>query len=225
MFWGDSHVEQLYPVVRTIYNEGDFRGEGALFAIGNGCLPAEHLNLIGGYHCDSFAHFAMMRAEEEDIDTVFIGFNTWWSGHDGVFCASLDGECTQTLSPEETGRRVFEELADHIRTLTSLRKRVIVCLPFPMYDKSIPELEVRNAVFGRLGLGGTAMDVTSPAVSQEIRSIAASAGADVFDPRISLCKGGSCITQVSGVSIYKDSHHLAASQAGILEKNLEQVLE
>lgn len=225
MFWGDSHVEQLYPVVRAIYNEGDLRGEGALFAVANGCLPAEHLNSLGGYHCDSFAHFAMMRAEEEDIDTVFIGFNTWWSGHEGILCASVGDRCTETLSPEETGRLFSGELANQIRTLRSLGKRVIVCLPFPMYDKSIPELEIRNAMFGNFGLSGKATDISSTKIREGIQSIATAAGAKVFDPRLSLCGDGSCITQVNGVSIYKDNHHLAASQAGILEKNLEQVLE
>lgn len=225
MFWGDSHVEQLYPAVKTMYEEGDLRGEGALFAIANACLPSEHLNSTGGEHCDSFSHFAIMRAEEEDIDTVFIGFNTWWSIRSGIVCASMDGRCTERLSPEETERRFSSELDSHVRTLRSLGKRVIICLPFPMYDKSIPELEVRNAVFGRFALGARATDLSSPAVRNEIRSTAISAGADIFDPRASLCDKGDCITQINGVSIYKDSHHIAASQIGILEKNLEQVLE
>jgi peptidoglycan/LPS O-acetylase OafA/YrhL len=225
MFWGDSHVEQLYPAVKRIISAGDLKSEGALFALANGCLPAEHLNSVGGFHCDAFAHYAMMRAEASDIDTVFIGFNTWWSGHEDLVCASADGRCIQTLSPDETARRFSEELSDHIHTLRGLGKRVIVCLPFPMYDKSIPELEARNAVFGRFGLSGRATDVTSPAIRAEIRSIATSAGAEVFDPRATLCDGQSCITQLNGVSIYRDSQHIAASQVGILGKSLEQVLE
>ena len=79
MFWGDSHVEQLIPAVKSIYAKGGLNGQGVRFAIANGCLPSEHLNSIGGYHCDSFTKFAMTRAEERDIDTVFIGFNTWWA--------------------------------------------------------------------------------------------------------------------------------------------------
>ena len=38
----------------------------------------------------------------------------------------------------------------------------IVSLPFPMFDKSIPDLEIRNAVFGRLGLGAVAREITLP---------------------------------------------------------------
>jgi len=224
MFWGDSHVGQLLPVVRTMYAGGDLKGEGALFAIEAGCLPAEHLNSLGGYHCDSFAKLAMARAEETDIDTVFIAFNTWWTTHGDAVCASVDGRCTKTLSPEESGQLFLKDLADEVSALRSAGKRVIICLPFPMYDKSIPELEMRNAVFGRFGLVGHATDVTSPAMSEDIRTTAIGAGARVFDPRAILCPGGKCITQVGGVSVYADNHHLAGSEVGIFRESLAQVL-
>lgn len=225
MFWGDSHVEQLIPAVKAIYAEGGLNGEGVLFAIANGCLPSENLNAPGGYHCDSFAKFAMKRAEEKDIDAVFIGSNTWWYSHADTFCASVNGQCTKILSPAEIGRQFLPELADHIRILRGLGKRVIVCLPFPMYDKSIPELEMHNAVFGGFGLDGKATDFSSPVLREAIRSIAIAAGAEIFDPRAILCAEGSCITEVNGVSIYMDSHHLSASQVGILKTSLQQAIQ
>ena len=52
-----------------------------------------------------------------------------------------------------------------------------------------------------------------------------SAGADLFNPRKSLCPGQHCITQPGGVSIYKDDIHLAASQVGILEVGLRKVFQ
>jgi hypothetical protein len=177
-----------------------------------------------GYHCDSFANFAMRRAEAEDVDTVFIGFNTWWSVHEDV-CPSVDGRCVGRLSLEATCNRILQELSEHIQTLTVAGKRVIVSLPFPMFDKSIPDLEIRNAVFGRFGLDGVATDITLPALRDQVTSVAKSAGADVFDPRKSLCAKWNCITQVNGVSIYKDDNHIAASQIGILEENLREVLQ
>ena len=75
MFWGDSHVQQLYPLIQRIYDSGGLRDHGALFTVAPGCPPTEHMNRPEpGFHCDSFSHFAMMRSEEQDIDTVFIGF-------------------------------------------------------------------------------------------------------------------------------------------------------
>lgn len=103
-------------------------------------------------------------------------------------------------------------------------KRVIVSLPFPIYDKSIPDLEVRNAVFGWIGLAGQATDLTLPSVRGRVASIAKHTGAEIFDPRQSLCPDQGCITALGGVSIYKDDNHLAASQVGLLEKDMERTL-
>jgi peptidoglycan/LPS O-acetylase OafA/YrhL len=224
MFWGDSHVEQLYPAARALYNKGDLNGQGVLFAVANGCLPAESLNSVGGFYCDSFSKFALARAQESDIGTVFIGFNTWWYSHDNTVCASVNDQCTKILSPEETTRRFLHKMFLNIRTLRNLGKRVIVCLPFPMYDKSIPQMEIRNAVFGRFGLGGKATDFTSPVLRTEIRSMALNAGAEVFDPRAMLCPLGSCLIASGGVSMYIDGHHLAASQVGIFDADLQKIL-
>ncbi len=224
MFWGDSHVQQLYPLIKKLHANGELHERGIVLAIANGCPPAEHMNTIGkGYHCDSFARFAMQRVEQ-DIDTVFMAFNTWWSVH-GVICSSVDGRCVEKLTPEETCRAFLKELSEHLHELRMRGKRVIVSLPFPMFDKSIPDLEIRNAVFGGFGLTGTATDITLPSLRDQVASIAKMAGADTFDPRESLCYQGKCITQVNGVSVYKDNNHIAASQIGILESNLRRVLQ
>lgn len=226
MFWGDSHVQQLYPLIKQFYDNGIFGSHGALLAISNGCVPAEHMTATEpGSYCDTFSTYAMIRAEETDIDTVYIGFNTWWASHDQYLCASVNGSCVQKLSMEEERRRFYEELADHIRRLKMRGKRVIVSLPFPMYDKSIPHLEVRNAVFSKLGLSGVAKDVTVPIVREQILSAAEGAGADLFDPRASLCDEHGCITEIDGISIYKDDNHIAESQIGLLEENLKEVLQ
>jgi peptidoglycan/LPS O-acetylase OafA/YrhL len=222
MFWGDSHVQQLYPLVRKLHDRGELGNHGVVFAIAAGCPPTEHMN-GNGFHCDSFTHFALMRAEEEDIDTVFIGFTTWWSTHEWL-CPSVDGRCVGKISTQETRQRFLEELSEHIHQLRARKKRVIVSLPFPFFDKSIPDLEIRNAVFRRFGLAGVATDGTLPSFRDQLAAVAESMGADLFDPRKSLCPDQNCITEEDGVSIYKDESHIAASQIGILESNMKQVL-
>jgi peptidoglycan/LPS O-acetylase OafA/YrhL len=222
MFWGDSHVQQLYPLVRKIYDTGGLGQDGVVFAIAAGCPPTEHMN-GDGFHCDSFTRFAMMRAEEEDIDTVFLGFTTWWSTHEWL-CPSVEGRCVGKISTLETRQRFLEELSRHIQMLRARGKRVIVSLPFPFFDKSIPDLEIRNAVFRRFGLAGVATEGTLPSFRDQLASVAERMGADTFDPRKSLCPDQKCITSVDGVSIYKDESHIAASQIGILEGNMERVL-
>jgi peptidoglycan/LPS O-acetylase OafA/YrhL len=225
MFWGDSHVQQLYPLIRQLHDSGKFGDLGVLMAIANGCAPSEHLNAIEkGYHCDTFSHFAKIRAEEADVDTVFIAFNTWWAVNE-FLCPSVDGQCVGTISVEQARRHVLQELAELSQKLTAEGKKVIVSLPFPMYDKSIPDLEIRNAIFGRFGLAGVAKDITLPVMRDDISAMARSTGATIFDPRESLCDGRSCITELNGVSIYKDDNHVAASQIHLLEENFKQVLQ
>ncbi|HWW88730.1 MAG TPA: SGNH hydrolase domain-containing protein, partial [Vicinamibacterales bacterium] len=195
-------------------------------AIANACLPAEHLNnMRDGYHCDAFTHFAMQRAERNDVSTVFIAFNTWWFSAHPLECPSVDWECVGSISVDDADRLFLQDFSDRIGKLRMKGKRVIISLPFPIYDKSIPDLLIRNAVFGRMGPATAAHDIAAPELREKLLDVARAAGADVFDPRKSLCDSRGCITQLQGVSIYKDDNHLAASQLGLLEANLRQALE
>jgi peptidoglycan/LPS O-acetylase OafA/YrhL len=226
LFWGDSHVQQLYPIVKNLYDSGALEGRGAVFAIANSCMPVEHMNdPRKGFHCDTFSTLAKSRAEMNDIDTVFIGFNTWWSYNKNGICPSVNGKCIPDAPSSEIRGMFLAGLADDIHEFRASGKNVIICLPFPDYDKSIPDLEIRNAVFARFGMVGAAVDQTLPNLRVQIADLARSFGASIFDPRKSLCRDGPCTYQIGGVSIYIDNNHIAASQIGILEDNLRQVLQ
>jgi peptidoglycan/LPS O-acetylase OafA/YrhL len=226
MFWGDSHVEQLHPVIEGLYNHGDLQGRGALLAIEVGCLPDEHINNIGdGFHCDSFARFAEQRAEWQDVDLVFIGFSAWLARWDNTTCLSVDDRCVRLLSQDEQRHRLAADLSNVIHTLRNRGKKVVVSLPFPIFSEPIPELAISNRLFGRFGLSQDPKEISSVSLREEIRAAAIGAGAEIFDPRETLCPDGYCITEVDGVSIYKDESHLAGSQVHILASNLRDVLE
>jgi peptidoglycan/LPS O-acetylase OafA/YrhL len=226
LFWGDSHVQQLYPAVRRLYDSGELQGHGAVFAIANSCPPAEHMNnREKEFHCDTFSTLAMKRAEMNDIDTVFIGFSTWWAYSQSGICPWVNGKCVSGVSLDDIRRLFLADLSDQIHRLNTDGKKVIICLPFPIYDKPIPYLEIRDAVFPRLRLSRALTDATSSAFREQILETSKTAGAEIFDPRKSLCNEGPCITQIDGVSIYTDNNHIAASQIGILEANLKQVLQ
>jgi peptidoglycan/LPS O-acetylase OafA/YrhL len=226
LFWGDSQVQQLYPIVKTLYESGAFKGHGAVFAIANACVPIQHMNdTRNGFHCDTFSSLAISRGELNDVDTIFIGSNTSWSYEKNRICPSVNGQCIPTATTSDLRRLFLAGLAEDIHQLKSQGKNVIICLPFPTYDRQIPLLEIRNAVFSRFGLGGTAIDKTLPDLRAQIADLAQKSGAIIFDPRKSLCGDGPCINQIDGVSIYMDGTHIAASQAGILGDNLKQVFE
>jgi hypothetical protein len=59
----------------------------------------------------------------------------------------------------------------------------------------------------------------------DVSAMAKSTGANIFDPRESLCDRQGCITELNGVSIYMDDNHVAASQIHLLEDNFKQVLQ
>jgi hypothetical protein len=225
LFWGDSHVQQLYPLVEKLYTDGSLGGHGAIFAISNGCIPSAELNGLGrARHCNAFANLVMQRAlQESDIDTVFIGFNTWWSIRRTV-CRSFDDKCIESISSENAGRVFLQELGVKIQALRKKGKNVIISLPFPVFNKSIPDLQIRNAVFGRFGVTANAVELTLPSVREDIATLAQNTGAEIFDPRTSLCRPN-CVTELNGLSIYLDQEHLVASQVGILEDNLRQTLD
>jgi len=226
LFWGDSHVEQLYPAIQDLYSRGELKDRGVLLAIESGCFPDRHLNTAdNGYHCDSFARFAEQRARWRDIDLVFIGFSTKLANRDDTTCVSMDEKCLVILSRVALERRLLEDLAEEIRLLKSDGKAVVVSLPFPIYDKRIPDVEITNAILSKFRIQIKPRDVTSPILREQIRAVAINAGADVFDPELALCQKGFCITEISGVSLYKDDSHLAASQVNILEDSLRAVLQ
>lgn len=226
LFWGDSHTEQLYPAVKELFNRGDTQNHGVVTAFADGCPPDEHINTTDGiYYCDARAKFAILRAEKDDIDTVFIGFAVWWRNSNDAFCLAVEGKCVKLLSGDDLAQRFEADLSDEIGVLKDHGKRVIICLPFPAYMERIPELAISNAVFGRFDLSESPTEIDSPLFREEIRAVALRAGADVFDPRETLCPGGHCITEIDGVSIYKDSHHIAASQVHILEDSLREALQ
>ena len=227
LFWGDSHTAQLFPVVDDLRERGDLSGEGIVFAVAAGCPPSVLLNRTDPtFYCDSFTRFAMTRAAMSDIDTVFIEFSPWWEAFDDRVCVARDGHCVQTLTGHEAGLRVVAELEEHIRALRASGKRVIVGLPFPVYDKMIPDYEIRVAAMGRLGtLGGYPGDISPAALRDDLKARAIRAGAEIYDPRDTLCSSGSCVLQEGGVSLYEDNSHLAPGKVGLLRDGLSKALK
>ena len=218
LFWGDSHVQQLYPLIKDLHESESLGDHGVIFAIANGCPPAEGLNNTRlGYHCDTFAHFAFLRAKQEDVDTVFIGFSPWWFLLKDSVCLSLNGRCTRNISTEEALSQFVLELRGYIRDLRTRSKRVILGLPFIFWDKLIPDLEIRNAILG-IDIGPSETSMSH--VREQLTQAARDTGADIFDPRASLCVTTPCTYQLDGISIYSDNNHIASSQVTVLKENM-----
>ena len=223
LFWGDSHVQELYPLLVKIQPE--LHGEGIVLAAAPGCTPTEHLNnSIPGYYCDAFNRFVMQRAMKDDIDTVFIGFYPWWVWEYGKTCIPENSICVQLLSQREAGRQVRDGWASEFHALRARGKRVILALPFPAYDKSIPDFEIASAIAGGRWRVSEPQEMSSADMREQFQDLAMQTGAELYDPREALCTGQQCMYQMDSVSLYKDGVHIAASQVGILRQGLLKIL-
>jgi hypothetical protein len=225
LFWEDSHILQLFPLLTKFKDAMEFGNNGLVFAIAAGCPMSEHMNRSEkGYYCDVFTRYAASRAMKNDISTVFIGFSTWWSlsQSDRSLCESFDTKCIHELSTDSASSIIVKELLDRAKVLKAAGKRVIITLPFPIWDKSIPDLMIRNAI---LRIDELPVELTSSKLLRaQIETIATMSGAEIFDPQISLCNNSYCLYQIDGVAIYSDSDHIATSQLFIFERDLRRVL-
>jgi peptidoglycan/LPS O-acetylase OafA/YrhL len=221
LFWGDSHVQQLAPLIEEMPREPSMHGEGTITAVASACIAAEHLNSMRpGFHCDAFTRFAMQRALMPDVEAVFLEMYPWWLWTDNVLCISQDGRCLRSLSKEEALDRMMEELAVRIRTLRQAGKRVILGLPFPAYDKNVPDYEIASAILSRFAQPPPPKPNVPGSLADRMRAIAAREGAEIYDPRQTLCPAGRCFYQIDGVSIYLDTDHVVKSRIALLKQGL-----
>jgi peptidoglycan/LPS O-acetylase OafA/YrhL len=226
LFWGDSHMQQLHPLLQNMAESGQLRGEGAVFALSGSCSVGESFNVVvAGFHCDRFTQYALQRASQPDIDTVFLAFSPWWALWNGKVCVFQNGHCTRTLSHEQAWAIFLNEMEGHIRDLQRMGKRFVLTVPFPSYDTSIPDLEIRN--IGLQHLVHTPMvphQMVPAAIRNDIIALAARTGAGIYNPRETLCSGDLCTYEQNDVSIYVDESHIASSQLERLRPGLLKVL-
>lgn len=226
LFYGDSHVQQLLPLIDKMQKEGKMGDRGAFFAVSTGCPPSPHLNEIDRrYHCNTFARAAMSRALKSDIDVVYIGFSPWFSTVDNMLCDTGEGiGCLKPLSRMEAVDQFISDLSDQIDELQNNGKTVILSLPFPLYDRPIPDAQMHNAVFGNYIGRISPMDITPASLRSRLLDLAKTNEVMVFDPHKDLCPQSSCIYQVNNISIYKDANHITASEIGIVENEMTRAL-
>ena len=230
-FWGDSHVDQLRPLIGRLDSEGLFGSRGLFFLVSGGCPPATGIERMDDdYHCAAFSNVAVARLEQGDVDTVFIGFSPWSELKPGMTCLIAAGSCAFPASGREASERIVDKVRVIGGRLRSEGKTVIVMLPLPIYNLSIPELEISRASLGPLrdmlrdhGLVSGLRRTDFAYTRERLRAAAAEIGAFVYDPRPTLCHGSECLYARDGVSMYTDASHIASHDIGIFHDGLEDV--
>ena len=225
LFWGDSHMEEMRPVVETLHREGALDGRGAVFAIAPACVPSLTLDRSNAkLHCDTIAKYSWERANADDIDTVFIFYTGWRTSKDGDLCR-VDGAACVPLKAQDAQSLMASELADHIRTLRAKGKRVVVALSDPTYSVRLPQYEILRASVPRLTMMKPLGRFDFTATRDQLARVARDGGALIFDARKSLCMGDTCLHEQDGVSIYVDDNHVAKAKIELFHDNLRDVLK
>ncbi|MBK1715549.1 hypothetical protein CKO43_22615 [Rubrivivax gelatinosus] len=231
LVWGDSHAEQLYPLLAS------FKDRGFRFATNAGCVPVRHLNRVApGFDCDLYAEQFLRLALAPEVQHVVIA-GSWLNALHGPelqaggppdVChkPSPQAACEAFASPAAALAFMELQLREDLRTLTRAGKRVTLVLPFPVHQVDVPRYLARRQFHGQTldyTLSSEAFDASATDARRMLERAAHDAGAQTLDPAAVLCASGACIYQHGGRALYRDSHHLVAEGAQLLRPSFERL--
>jgi hypothetical protein len=107
-----------------------------------------------------------------------------------------------------------------IRGLRAAGKHVVVLAPVPTYEYPVPQALGMRALWNpdgaALGQLRTEHAHKYANVLNELRAMQSRVDFSIYDPADLLCVSGTCMTSISGRSLYFDSHHLSMVGAAYL---------
>ena len=225
LFWGDSQIEQLYPLLSAMARDG-VPADSRLIAItSGGCPPVPGLNSIApGFDCAGFNQRAFLRAQKPDIDTVVFASAPYPAAS---LCQAGAG-CQPFADTAGYEAHLAKAFAAQVRALADAHKKIIVILPFPSYPVAIPDYLNRMLALGQepsLRLARAQHLAQTQGFAQAFRAAAEAAGAEIIDPSETLCLDGTCLYQRGHVALYSDASHLGPDAAKMLRDVLVQSLQ
>jgi peptidoglycan/LPS O-acetylase OafA/YrhL len=233
LFIGDSHIEQYWPRVRRIIDAYPDAARSAEFVNVRAWLrPPGIDHLYHTTHGSGFIDRAMELAFQPDVDTVVIG--AFWEFYFlGEYPPDRHAQDVYGVPPlaraplqlDSPGMRAASEQFQHaISRLVSSGRRVFIILSnptSPLFEPVFPT-EIRLSLQRPTSLrsdkapridAGPFESFAAP-VMDRLRAIGAQTGAQVVDPRLTLCEGMICPARDSqGMPLYLDSNHLNGSNA------------
>ena len=210
LFWGNSQVEQLFPVLSHIAKNNLLPSRKIATITSGGCLPVVGLNRIDpGFDCDAFNRRVIQRAAQPDVDTVVLGSAIYmWS----ALCRVQSG-CIPFSNSEEFFEFLGGSLRDELEQLAAIRKRILVLLPFPSYPVSIPDYLNKEIMFGKAPTLRLTRQQHLERVAEFAgvwQGAAAAVNATIVDPSEVLCPSNECVYRRGLIALYIDGSHLGA---------------
>ena len=234
LFVGDSHIQQYWPRITYLLDARPDAARTVLFAAYAGCPMLPGLNsLHQPRDCDVFFDYATRLAFEPRVDTVVFGdfwelyllgeysLRNWYgvfSTHDLLRTPlQLDSPATQVAFAQ------FERL---VGRLVASGRRVFIVLSNPTSPKFEPPAliaphdrlspHVRPLFVAERGqqVDAAPFETFVAPLMDRLREIAARTGAQVLDPRSTLCNGLMCpAVGPDGLPLFIDSNHVRAAYA------------
>lgn len=234
LFIGDSHLQQYWPRIRYVAGTHPRSARSVLFVAYAGCPMLPGLNALRQPRdCVRFFSQASAKAFDPQVDTVVIG--AFWELYllgeydqqrqHGVFRAGDLLRRPLRLNSAAT-QAALAQFAQLLARLTASGRRVFVVLSNPTSPQFAPSslvpwrlrLEAAPAAVFRAAaarsIDATPYEAFVAPLMEQLRDIAARSGAQVLDPRTSLCQGMQCpAVSADGLPLYIDSNHLRAASA------------
>ena len=244
VFIGDSHMEQYWPRVQRVIDTYPDLARSAVFATYLGCPPLPGVrNPWPDTDCSGRFDYALKQAYQPDVDTVVFG--AFWEYYflgeysPESLAARVYGVPAISRAPLRLDSRATQlALGQFERTISGLvssGRRVFIVLSnptSPRFDPHFPP-QLRFARHLPASLPRGTMPVIDAVpfeafiapLMMRLRDIAARSGAQVLDPRSTLCEAMACPSgDADELPLYLDSHHLNGANARNRATFLDQTL-
>ncbi|AYG69791.1 MULTISPECIES: acyltransferase family protein [unclassified Rhizobium] len=220
LVWGDSHSGAMAPAIDAAATQVGITG---LFAGHASCppLPGVQLSARGDTErCGKFNGAVRDLIVSQHVPLVFLV--AYWPKY--VHDAEMPNEGPyfdpSVLPPlKDRSASIVQTLDDLLADLTRQGTRVVLISDVPEMGRYMPEAVAKAMI------QGTSTDLAPPLQYIEKRQalphtilsrLAAKYGATIIDPLPSICSNGRCDAVRSGLPLYKDADHLAATFATTL---------
>jgi peptidoglycan/LPS O-acetylase OafA/YrhL len=225
LFWGDSQIEQLFPLLSNFAKDGSLPGKKIVAVTSGGCLPVIGLNRVdAGFDCDGFNRRVIARALQPDIDTVVLGSRLYaWS----ELCKTESG-CVGFSNPGEFIDVLGRNLSYELKQLAGAGKKIVILEPFPSYPVPIPDYLNKEVMFGREPMLRLTRQEHLQRVADfasVLQKAAAVVNATVVDPSEILCPLNECVYRRGFIALYIDGFHFGADLAESMRPLLLEALQ
>ncbi len=229
IFIGDSQIAQYAE--RISFAQTDQKMNGAVFALGGGCIPINDVysDDLKRRNCKKILADGFQRAMDPRVSTVVIGGNwNWYLLSDGFYYKN--GKERLSLNSEAGRDKALADLGKLLARFNKQHKKVFLLLGNPSNDRFDPHAHIpRLEKFQPLQTDPyVTLDDTQERLRRSLLQLAATAGADVIDPFSALCDAQKCRwVSDDGMPIFKDSSHFnpdwAVTHAWFIDRTIVSV--